>query len=60
MYDFTMPFPDGNNFAFGGTPLMKNSDGDVLGIFALGTKEGLENAEQFSPETRNYFKDSIW
>jgi hypothetical protein len=48
MYDFVTENRDGNsdNFAFAGTPLMKNSDGDILATLALWTPEAARDAEE--------------
>lgn len=56
MYDFTMQRADATNFAIPFGPILKNSDGDILGVIGIFGQESLEEAQEFSPETKDYFK----
>lgn len=56
MYDLTMSDANATNYSLPGMPLAKNSDGDVLGIIALMTKDAAEEAiRKFSPELKENF-----
>jgi hypothetical protein len=56
MYDLTMPNINANNYSLPGTPLMKNSDGDVLGVVAIHTKDAAEECtRKFSTELKENF-----
>lgn len=57
MYDLTSEREDATNYAMSFTPLLKNSDGDILAISGIFTKEGLSSAQEFSPEVREYYKN---
>lgn len=56
MYDFTMQRADATNYTIPFGPLLKNSDGDILGVIGIFGQESLEEAKEFSPETKDYFK----
>ncbi len=56
MYDLTSERHDATNYAMPMTPLLKNSDGDILAASGIFTKEGLEDAKAFSPEDKVYYK----
>jgi len=56
MYDLTMPNANATNYSLPAAPLAKNSDGDVLGIIGLLTKDAAEEAvRKFSPELKENF-----
>jgi hypothetical protein len=58
MYDLTMPNANATNYSLPGLPLAKNSDGDILGVVALLTKDAAEEAvRKFSPELKENFLD---
>jgi len=57
MYDLTSERADATNYALVGTPIMKNSDGDILAASGIFTKEGLQDAAKFSPEQKEYYRD---
>jgi hypothetical protein len=47
VYDFiTEAREDATNYIFPGTPLLKNSDGDIINVIALWTKDAAEEADQ--------------
>jgi hypothetical protein len=39
MYDLTMERADATNYSLPGTPVLKNSDGDILSVYAIHTKD---------------------
>jgi hypothetical protein len=46
-YDFiTEARDDATNYMFPGTPLLKNSDGDIINVIALWTKDAAEEADE--------------
>jgi hypothetical protein len=57
MYDLTSERSDATNYSMLMTPFLKNSDGDILAISGIFTKEGLSSAQEFSPEVREYYKN---
>ena len=57
MYDLTSERHDATNYAMSMTPILKNSDGDILAASGIFTKEGLEDAKVFSPESKEYYKN---
>lgn len=57
MYDLTSEREDATNYSLPFTPILKNSDGDILAISGIFTKEGLSSAQEFSPEVREYYKN---
>jgi len=57
MYDLTSERVDATNYSLPLTPIMKNSDGDILGASGIFTKEGIEDSNQFSPEHKDYYKN---
>jgi hypothetical protein len=56
MYDFTMSRADATNYTIPFGPVLKNSDGDILGVMALFGKESLQEAKVFSPTTKDYYR----
>jgi hypothetical protein len=46
MYDFTMGYNNANNYSFPGTPYLSNSDGDILGIIGMLSKDGAEECDE--------------
>jgi hypothetical protein len=56
MYDLTMNRADATNYTIPFGPLLKNSDGDILGVIGVFGKESLKEAQDFSPETKGYYK----
>lgn len=57
MYDLTCERSNATNYALNMTPILKNSDGDILAASGIFTKEGLTSAQEFSPEVREYYKN---
>ena len=57
MYDFTMPRADATNYAFPFTPLLKNSDGDILTLSAISGAEAIEDAKPFKPAHKEWFRN---
>ncbi len=57
MYDLTCERSDATNYALNSTPVMKNSDGDILAVSGIFTKEGLVDSKSFSPDTKEYYKN---
>lgn len=57
MYDLTSERHDATNYSLPMTPLLKNSDGDILAASGIFTKEGLEDAKAFSPDHKEYYRD---
>jgi hypothetical protein len=56
MYDLTMPTSNATNYSLPGTPMLKNSDGDVLGVVAIHTKDAAEECvRKFSTELKENF-----
>jgi len=56
MYDLTMPNANATNYSLPGMPLAKNSDGDVLGVIAIHTKDAAEECiRKFSTELKENF-----
>lgn len=56
MYDLTMPDANATNYSLPGLPLAKNSDGDVLGVVAIHTKDAAEECvRKFSTELKENF-----
>lgn len=56
LYDFSTEHSEYTNYSFPFSPILKNSDGDVLAVMALQTKQGAEDAKKFSPESKEYFR----
>lgn len=56
MYDYTMQMANATTFAPTFGPMLKNSDGDILGLIGIFGKESLEEAKEFSPEIKDYFR----
>jgi hypothetical protein len=59
LYDLTMGNSAASNYLIYGGPFSKNSDGDLLAVFGLMSKEGLEDAKAMSPENPNRLKDPL-
>ena len=60
LYDFSMEAKDADNFYIPGGPLTKNSDGDLLNIFALNTKEANATAmKTFSPTAPGFWLKEV-
>jgi len=57
IFDLTAERHDATNYAVPFTPFLKNSDGDILAVSGVFTKEGLEDSMEFSPERKTYYKD---
>ena len=57
MYDFTMPRADATNYAIGFTPILKNSDGDILTMSAIYGREAIEDAKAFEPTHKEWFRN---
>ena len=56
MYDLVMPDANATNYSLPGMPLAKNSDGDVLGVVAIHTKDAAEECvRKFSTELKENF-----
>ncbi len=56
MFDLTMTHQAATNYSLPGTPMLKNSDGDVLGAVAIMTKDGAEECiRKFSVEYKVNF-----
>ncbi len=56
MYDLTMPNADAQNYFMPMTPLMKNSDGDVLGVIGMHTSDAADEcAEKFGTMLKQKF-----
>ena len=56
LYDFSTENHIHTNYAFPFTPILKNSDGDILTIMAVSTRQGVNDALKFSPENKEYFR----
>ena len=57
MYDFTMPRADATNYTIGFTPILKNSDGDILTMSAIYGREAIEDAKAFEPTHKEWFRN---
>lgn len=57
LYDFTMPRADATNYAFAFTPMLKNSDGDILTLSAIYGDESIEDAQVFKPAHKEWFRN---
>lgn len=57
MYDYSMARADATNYTIPFGPILKNSDGDILGIIGIFGKESLEEAKEFSPLTKDYYRN---
>ncbi len=56
MFDLTMEKADAQNYFLPMTPLLKNSDGDVLGVIAFHTKDAAKECEdKFSTKLKQNF-----
>jgi hypothetical protein len=56
MYDYTMQLANATTFTPPFGPMLKNSDGDILGLIGIFGKESLQEAKEFSPERKDYFR----
>jgi len=56
IFDLTAERADATNYAIPGTPILKNSDGDILAVSGVFTKQGIQDAKVFSPENKEYYK----
>jgi len=56
LYDLTMENQNADNFWLAGNPWFKNSDGDIMAVFGIYTKEATEEADKkFSPRNKEKF-----
>ena len=56
LYDLVMENDDAHNFMLSGLPLQANSDGDIAGVIALFTKDGVQDGiRNFSPLNKKRF-----
>lgn len=53
----TMPLIDATNYALPFTPMMKNSDGDILTLSTVFGKEAIKDAEPFEPNRKEWFRN---
>jgi len=57
MYDLTAENHSATNYSLPMTPMLKNSDGDILAASGIFTKEGLQDAKVFSPDNKEYYRN---
>lgn len=57
LYDATMPRADATNYSLPFTPIMKNSDGDILTLSAIFGIEAIEDAKPLEPNTKEWFRN---
>ena len=57
LYDFSMERADATNYALAFTPLLKNSDGDILTMSSIFGIEAIEDAQVFAPTHKEWFRD---
>lgn len=57
MYDFTMNRVDATNYALPFTPVLKNSDGDILTISTTFSKEAIKDSKPFEPNHKDWFRN---
>lgn len=57
MYDFTMDRSDATNYALPFTPILKNSDGDILTISTIFSHEAIEDSKTFEPSNKKWFRN---
>ena len=57
LYDYTMTKAHATNYVIPNGPLLKNSDGDILGLISIFDKNSLEEAKVFAPTNKDYYKD---
>ena len=57
LYDFSMERADATNYALAFTPLLKNSDGDILTMSSIFGTEAIEDAQVFAPTHKEWFRD---
>lgn len=57
IYDLTSDRADATNYALPFTPILKNSDGDILTLSTAFSKEALEDAKAFEPSTKEWFRN---
>jgi len=60
MYDLIMENDKAHNFHLNNLPMLHNSDGDIMGVIGLFTKEACRDArEHFSAENKLKFKNPV-
>lgn len=57
LYDLVSTIGDATNYALPFTPILKNSDGDILTLSTVFAKEALEDAKSFAPTTKEWFRN---
>lgn len=57
IWDLVMPREDATNYSLAFTPIMKNSDGDILSGSAIFGVESLKDLESFSPTTIDWYRN---
>lgn len=57
LYDFSMERADATNYSLAFTPLLKNSDGDILTMSSIFGAEAIEDAQVFAPTHKEWFRD---
>lgn len=57
IYDLTSDRADATNYALPFTPILKNSDGDILTLSTAFSKEALEDAKAFEPSSKEWFRN---
>jgi len=57
LYDLTCELNSATNYTLPFTPMLKNSDGDILAITAMSTKDGIQSAKKFSLENKDYYRN---
>ena len=57
IYDLTSDRADATNYAIPFTPILKNSDGDILTLSTAFSEEALEDAKAFEPSSKEWFRN---
>lgn len=57
MYDLSMPRADATNYALAFTPVLKNSDGDILTMSSISSREAIEDSKVFEPSHKGWFRN---
>ena len=57
IWDLVMPREDATNYSLAFTPILKNSDGDILSGSAIFGVEALKDLESFSPVTIDWYRN---
>lgn len=57
IWDLVMPREDATNYSLAFTPLLKNSDGDILSGSAIFGVEALKDLESFSPVSIDWYRN---